>query len=647
VAQTGGGGLAKGTYGVMIRRFSVLLNNVILRLGYVERWLFISTVTSVTASLVIGVFYLMLRGLIALSAQLHGVIIHEALTDYSLIAIHSSEKFLIPLLLLFGAAASSIIVYTFEPEAEGAGAESVVEAYHFKAGNLRGRIAAVKTVASALVLGTGGSAGPEGPAIQIGGSVGAFTASSLHLGIEERRVALIAGAAAALSFIFQSPVGAAIFATELLYEDVLEASALPPALLASTIAYALSLHILGPEYKLPSLHITNIISLYGLGALGSYIVLGLVEAVFAFAFVRLFYRIKTWFDTLVNEDKVNIYTKPLIGGAIVGIIGIFVPAILGTGEELLSSLLSAFAHAERVGGIVAMKYSILTILLVLAIMKMIATSLTVGSGLSGGLLTPSLFIGAMVGQFVGIVIGSHVGVAPVIFAYIGMASLAGAAFKAPIGLAFFVAEIGGTPALIVPALIASLTSALATRGVTFVVAALRKPLPPTVFTAESLLQMLRTGGIKSVNITIQSLTKRFTAVNWHSTLKEAAQIMVRTGQKIVPIVDDNNRVVGVLDPAYVGLDLGYMLRSEQSVIEVSLINAPIVRDTDPLIRVLEEMVAHGVDYVIVVDKTYRYKGVIVFEDVAQALMPYIAASIPGKESMLKEGTRDKLGMEEA
>ncbi len=590
--------------------------------------MFISTVTAITASVVIGVFYWMLQGLIALSAHVHGIVLHETLTDYSLIAIHSREKILIPLILLMGAALSSLIVYTFEPEAEGAGAESVVEAYHFRAGNLRGRIAAIKTIASALVLGTGGSAGPEGPAIQIGGSVGAFTASSLHLGIEERRVALIAGAAAALSFIFQSPVGAAIFAAELLYEDVLEAAALPPALLASTIAYALSLHILGPEYKLPSLRISNIISLYSLGALGSYIVLGLIEAVFAFAFVKLFFYTKDWFDSLVKEKGLNIYVKPVLGAIMVGLVGVFVPAILGTGEELLSSLLSAFSHAAEVRPIVAMHYSIFLILLVLALMKMIATSLTVGSGLSGGLLTPSLFIGAMVGQLVGLILGHYVGVKPVIYAYIGMASLAGAAFKAPIGLAFFVAEIGGTPALIVPALIASLTSAIATRGVTFVTAALKKPLPPTVFTAESLLQMLRSGGVRQVNITIPSLAKRFTPVNWHSSLSDAARIMVQTGQKIIPIVDDNNRVVGVLDPAYVGLDLGYMLRSSQSVIEVSLINAPIVRDSDPLIRVLEEMVAHGVDYVIVVDKSYRYRGVIVFEDIVQALMPYIAASIP-------------------
>ncbi len=613
-----------------LRQVAALVNSVVLRLGYVERWLFISTVTAITASLVIGIFYWMLQGLILLSAKLHGLIIHEALTDYSLIAIHSREKLLIPITLLLGAAASSLIVYTFEPEAEGAGAESVVEAYHFKAGNLRGRIAAVKTIASALVLGTGGSAGPEGPAIQIGGSVGAFTASSLHLGIEERRVALIAGAAAALSFIFQSPVGAAIFAAELLYEDVLEAAALPPALLASTIAYALSLHILGPEYKLPSLHITNIISLYSLSALGSYIVLGLVEAVFAFAFVKFFFFTKRWFDSFVKEKGLSIYLKPVLGAIMVGIVGIFVPAILGTGEELLSSLLSAFVHLQGVRSLVAMHYNLLLILLILALMKMIATSLTVGSGLSGGLLTPSLFIGAMVGQLVGIILGQHIGVEPVIYAYIGMASLAGAAFKAPIGLAFFVAEIGGTPALIVPALIASLTSAIATRGVTFVTAALKKPLPPTVFTAESLLQMLRSGEVKRINITILSLVKRFTPVNWHATLRDAAKIMVQTGQKIIPIVDDNNRVVGVLDPAYVGLDLGYMMRSSQPVIEVSLINAPIVRENDPFIRVLEEMVAHGVDYVIVVDRSYRYRGVIVFEDVAQALMPYIAAGIPEK-----------------
>ncbi|BEP17709.1 chloride channel protein [Pyrofollis japonicus] len=597
------------------------------RLSYVEKWIFISTVTAITSSLVIGLFYIMLRLVIKISAMLHGVHVETGLTDYSVLAIHSHNKFMIVVTLLLGAAISSIIVYKLEPEAEGAGAESVVEAYHFRAGSLRARIAAVKTVASALVLGMGGSAGPEGPSVQIGGSVGAFTASILKLGIEERRLALIAGAAAALSFIFQSPIGAAVFAAEILYEEVLEASALPPALLSSAIAYALSLHILGPEYKLPSILINDLLSLYSPAALGAYILLGLIEAVFAYAFVKIFYAIKERIDRLVEKGVINVYTKTIVGASLASLIGLGVPAVLGTGEELLGEMLSAFGAQEGVGQLVGLHGSILAILILLAVMKMLATSLTVGSGLSGGLLTPSLFIGAMVGQVTGIIIGPHIGLQPAVLAYVGMASLAGAAFKAPIGLAFFVAEIGGTPALIVPGLVASLTASLATRRVTFIKSALRKPLPPSTFTAESLLNILRRMGAKNINITIPSIAKRFTAIDWHASLRDAAAIIMRTGQRIVPIIDENRRVVGVLDPAYIGLDLSYMIKSSQPVIEVSLINAPIVRETDPLIRVLEEMVAHGVDYVIVVDKQYRYLGVIMFTDLLNAVLPYIATSL--------------------
>jgi CIC family chloride channel protein len=606
------------------------------RLSYVEKWIFISTVTAITSSLAIGLFYIMLRLVIRISAMLHGVRVETGLTDYSMLAIHSHNRFMVVVTLLLGAAISSIIVYKLEPEAEGAGAESVVEAYHFRAGSLRARIAAVKTVASALVLGTGGSAGPEGPSVQIGGSVGAFTASVLRLGIEERRLALIAGAAAALSFIFQSPIGAAVFAAEILYEEVLEASALPPALLSSAIAYALSLHILGPEYKLPSLPINDLLSLYSPAALGAYILLGLIEALFAYAFVKIFYTIKERIDHLVEKGVINVYMKTLIGALLVSLIGLGVPAVLGTGEELLGEMLSAFGAQEGVGKLVGLHGSIIAVLILLAVMKMLATSFTVGSGLSGGLLTPSLFIGAMVGQVIGMMIGSRIGLQPAVLAYVGMASLAGAAFKAPIGLAFFVAEIGGTPALIVPGLISSLTASLATRRVTFIKSALRKPLPPSTFTAESLLNILRRMGARNIDITIPSITKRFVAVDWHASIRDAAVIIMRTGQRIVPIIDENGRVVGVLDPAYIGLDLSYMIKSDQPVIEVSLINAPIVKETDPLIRVLEEMVAHGVDYVIVVDKQYRYLGVIMFSDLLNAVIPYIATLLQQSSSAKRE-----------
>ncbi len=608
-----------------LERVAYIVNE---RLGSVERWLIIGTLTAIVASLAIGVFYVLLRVTIAVSAYFHGVpdpLEYLHVSDYAVLEVeHRNIVAMFFTLSLFSLIAS-IIVYRFAPEAAGGGTDAVVEAYHHRAGMVRSRVALVKAVASALLLGGGGSAGPEGPAVQIGGASGSFVARILRLSVEERKIALVAGVAAALSFIFQSPVGTALFAVEVLYEDDMEVDALIPSLLSSVIAYSLSLHILGPGQKLPSIHLGNILKIYGFDALASYILLGLFVAPFSYFYVYSFTRIKEWFSKLVEEGRLEQTYAPVAGALLSGLLAVPMPQILGTGEELLSHALLNFQHGGTVPG-GELPGGLLFTLFMLTVAKIVATSLVVGSGGSGGLLAPGLFAGAMAGQLFGLLVAPHLGLNPALYAYLGMAALFGAASKVPIGMSFLVAEIGGTPALIVPALIASFSANLTLRGVTIVESQLPHRIPPQIFTAESLLALVRE---RRICLPVdEAISTSIVVVNWSEPLSSAAEKLIRSRQRIAIVVDDEGRVVGVLDPGYAGLDLRYALRSDEPVANAIVTTAPIVRSGDCITKALEQMLIYGSDYVVVVDEYRRPKGLVTLEAIVSLVTPYIVESLP-------------------
>jgi len=611
----------------LIARPEVLLAVFNERLGSIERWLVISGLTALVASLSIGLFYVLLRVAIAVSAYIHGVedpLSYIHVSDYALLAIESNNVAAIFVTLGLFSLAASIIVYTFAPEAEGGGTDAIVDAYHREAGLVRPRVAVVKAIASALLLGGGGSAGPEGPAVQIGGAAGSFVARVLRLSVEERKIALVAGVAAALSFIFQSPVGAAVFAVEVLYEDDMETEALVPSLLSSVIAYSLSLHILGPGYKLPSVSIPDLLTMYGFDALASYILLGIYTAVFGFLYIFFFRRSKAFFNELVQRHGIDYRLKPVIGALASGVLALAMPQILGTGEEFLAESLLAFQRDAPLPGH-APTQNVALLLLSLAVAKLLATSLVVGSGGSGGLLAPGLFAGAMAGQLFGLMVSPYVGLPAAIYAYLGMAALFGGASKVPLGMSFLVAEIGGSPALIVPALVSSLTSTLVLRGLSIVESQLPHRIPPQLFTAESILAFVKE---KRLCIKVDEVVyAKPVIVRWDEPLSEAARKLLASRQRVAVVVDEDGRVVGVLDPGYAGLDLRYALLSTEPVASAIVASAPVVRIGECISRALEQMLIYGSDYVIVIDNARRPQGVATLDAIIAVVIPHMVKSI--------------------
>jgi chloride channel protein, CIC family len=343
---------------------------------------------------------------------------------------------LIPLATTLGGLLSGLVVYTWAPEAEGHGTDTVVKAFHRAGCFIRARVAPLKLVASAITIGSGGSAGREGPTALIGAGVGSIYATLGHRTDEEREILLLSGMAAGLSAIFRSPIGAAFFAIEVLYSTMeFEARALLYTMLASVVAYAVNGFFVGwqPLFYIPPAPGTIPALDYAwLGALG--FAGGLVATLLPV----VFYRLRDLFRELPLPPALN----PAIGGLGVGLIALKFPQILGGGYGWIQ---------EAIDGSLALK-----LMLVLLFLKMIAFAFTVSSGGSGGVFAPTLFVGAMLGGAV----ASLAHLPTPMFVVLGMMTTFGAAARVPIASLLMVTEMTGGYRLLPPAAFAVLLSYL-------------------------------------------------------------------------------------------------------------------------------------------------------------------------------------------
>ena len=343
---------------------------------------------------------------------------------------------LVPVATTLGGLISGALVYGLAPETEGHGTDTVVKAVHWTGSVLRARVAPVKMVASAITIGSGGSAGREGPTALIAAGFGSVYASLQHRPERERRLMVLMGMAAGLSAIFRSPIGTAIFAVEVLYGGMdFESDALIYCMLAAIVAYAVNGWFVGWQslFQVPS-HLAAT----GLADYGWYVALGAASGIVATILPEVFYRIRDAFAAL----RIPTWTKPAVGGLALGLLALRLPQVLGGGYGWIQ---------EAIDGHLA-----LHLLLILLVAKIAALSLTVSSGGSGGVFAPSLFVGAMLG-------GGLAGIfhhAPAGFVIVGMAAVFGGAARVPIATLLMVAEMTGGYQLLVPAGLAVMLSFL-------------------------------------------------------------------------------------------------------------------------------------------------------------------------------------------
>jgi CIC family chloride channel protein len=359
-----------------------------------------------------------------------------------------SSVWLIPLSTTIGALLCGLLVYSVAPEAEGHGTDAAIASYHFRGSRVRPIVPLIKAIASSITIGSGGAAGREGPAAQISSGAAAVLCDLLRVPLAERRILVLAGMAAGLSAIFRAPLGMAIFASEILYSGLaFEYEAIPFTLVASVVAYAVNGLFVGWDTLFlipPGLTFLRPLEL------GGYAILGAAAGVVGAIEPSIFYGVRDLFVRL----RLPRHVKPAVGGLFMGLIAMALPQTLATGFGWVQMALT--------GGYTG------AVLLLLVFAKIVAMSLTVSSGGSGGVFGPNVYIGAMLGGgVVSVLNGCFPDVHFLVpaFVVVGMGAVFAGTARVPVSTLIMVVEMTGGYGLIVPSMLASAISFIVQRAV--------------------------------------------------------------------------------------------------------------------------------------------------------------------------------------
>ncbi len=334
------------------------------------------------------------------------------------------------------------IIYFYSREAKGHGVPEVMAAVAMREGVIRLRVAFAKAVASAFTIGSGGSAGKEGPIIQIGAAIGSWVGQFLRVSKKQLRTYVGCGAAAGIAATFNAPIAGALFAVEVILGQFALAQ-FSSIVISSVIATVIARHYFadGPVFTAPQHY-----ELVSAWELFPYLLLGILCGLVSVAFIKILYKSEDFFDGLTVLPG---YLKPMLGGLLLGFIGIFLPHVYGDGEFTINLALH--------GG---MSWWFMGLLL---FAKIAATSMTLGSGGSGGVFTPSLFIGAvgggMIGHLTGYVMGASAGESGG-YALVAMGGLVAGTMHAPITAILMIFEITYNYHIILPLMIVCIISIL-------------------------------------------------------------------------------------------------------------------------------------------------------------------------------------------
>ena len=364
------------------------------------------------------------------------------------------NPFVLALLPALGALGSGILTTWLAPETSGGGGDAAIEAYHH-GGVIRRRVIPVKALAATLTLSTGGAGGREGPTMQIGAAIGAAVGRILPTRRSERRVLLVAGIAAGIAAVFRTPLGAALLATEMLYRDDFEADALVPAIFASVVSYSIVIALYGESTLFGSLPRFPFVPRH----LALYVVLALVVSLFAVAFVRTLRAVQR----ASKELPVPPWARPAVGGLGMGLIGTAVVlwlrlahgaatgfGVFGGGYGALQAAMTGTDWMPQGGGAVLLFAGV-------AVAKIAAASLTIGTGAAAGDFAPSLTIGGLVGAAFGYAAKAVLGdptIQPAAFVLVGMGTFYGGLAHTPLSALVLVAELAGSYDLLVPMMLA-------------------------------------------------------------------------------------------------------------------------------------------------------------------------------------------------
>jgi len=496
-----------------------------------------------------------------------------------------------------GGLISGFLVFTWAPEAEGHGTDAMIRAFHSGSGLIRTRVPFIKTISSIVTIGTGGSAGQEGPIAQIGSGFGSYLARVLRLPISERRILMLAGAAGGVGAIFRAPLGGALFAGEVLYASTaFESAALLPCLASSIIAYSTFALFITPQpiFSLPAL------TFQGLSELPLYLGLALLCAGVGWFYTRVFYGVR---DRLFNPLPIPRAFKPALGGVLLGVVALAFPQVMAGGYGWVQwgaiGMPPELAGAGESSFIPNMS---MWLLLVLSFVKIVATALTISSGGSGGVFGPSMLIGGMLGGFYGQFLhhwlpGSHI--PPAAFVLVGMGGFFAGVSKTPLTSIVMVSEMTGSYSLLVPLMLACGVNMAVSRRWTIYEEQVPSPIDSPAHQGDFVVDVLASLKVSDAGVRQQGIELIPAALPFESLLKRVAQ----SSESLFPVVDDAQRLTGIFNLRDLRLALVGSGGWSPLVIADDLATRPVLTVTiaDDLHTALRRMTELNLDEIPVVE----------------------------------------------
>ncbi len=464
-------------------------------------------------------------------------------------------RFFIVLVPVVGGLIYGPLVARFAPEARGHGVPEVMYAINKRAGRIPARVALIKALASAITIGAGGSVGREGPIVQIGSAMGSTIARWTKLNESQVRLLVACGAAGGIAATFNAPIAGVFFALELLLANFV-ARAFAAVVLASVTASVIGRAAFGDVAFLSFAPFT----VHSMGEYALYAVLGLLAAVVATAFVKVLYGFEDVADRLWKGPE---WLRPAVGGLLLGLLLLVLPQMYGVGYPVLENAVMG-------------KY-LVGFLALLLIGKMIATSLTIAIGGSGGVFAPALFLGATLGAGFGQV-AAHafpgVGITPGAYALVGMGAVFAGASRAPITAVIILFELTGEYSIILPLMLAVVTAA----GIS------RKLSRDTIYTAKLRRRGVDVGAhAKAAALSSIAVREVMTAaprsLATGTSAEAAARSLLAAGRRALPVESNHGVFVGVVTSAA----LAGALAADADADEVTvsrLVEMPAVLDPD-------------------------------------------------------------------
>ncbi len=515
------------------------------------KWFFLSAVVGMVAGLAAIVFQYAGQAVAHFSmSTVAGYTPLEAAGEHSLF--HETagviSPWLIVAVLAVGGLISGWLVYKFAPEAEGHGTDGAINAYHHQGGRIKTRVPFIKTLASAITLGTGGSCGREGPIAQIGAGFGSFFADRLKLSARDRRILMAAGMGAGVGAIFRAPLAGALFAGEILYRDAdLESDVIIPSAISSIIGYSVFSLSLPEDKRFAPLFDIEGAADFLPGSPLELVPLALLSIVLVLAgigYIKVFYGIHKLFKKLPGPPHV----RPAIGAALAGLIAVGLYFLLGENPHALATLgtgYGALQTAFEPGG--AEKLGV-KLLLIIAVFKVLTTSLTISSGGSGGVFGPSMVIGGCLGAAVGEFCHKHLDgylfaptLQPQAYAVVGMAGFFAGCAHAPFSTIIMVSEMTGSYNLLLPTMWVSTLCFLLCRRWSLYEQQVANRLESPAHRGDFIVDVLE--GIKVEEV--YERDRKIVFIPESMPLEDIVHTIAETHQHYFPVVDTDERVVGI------------------------------------------------------------------------------------------------------